>query len=594
MASRQELRALITIAGRIDPSLQSAMLRASGESMRLTRNIQSSANSMNRVSTIAKGAFLGDIAARGFTLISSRVTGFAAESIKLASDLNEVQNVVDVTFGKSSTQIDAWSKTALSAFGLSELQAKQFSGTMGAMLKSSGVTGEGMVKMSQNLSGLSGDMASFYNLSQEEAFEKIRSGISGETEPLKQLGINMSVANLEAFAMSKGIKTSYQNMDQASQTMLRYNYLLTVSKDAQGDFNRTQGGYANQVRLFQTNMQQLGATIGQKALPYLTQFLQYANKWAQNIDIGKVTQDVANAFTLMGNGIQWVRDNSNWLIPVVSTLAGAYANYKAVIIATTIAQRAQNIASIASSGYTAAQCAWIEYQTVVAGGGARVMGIITAAQWLWNAAMTANPIGTVVTAISILIGAGVLLWKNWDWVMAKGREFFAWIGKVAEPIKNFFGGGGSNSPDTTSQSLSTFSTADMYASGGIASRPSIFGEDGPEIAIPLQRTPRSIGLLQQAAQMLGVAGPKFAAGGMGNESGLGVASMDSPPRGAGLLQQVKGGISSTPGGVIHITYAPNIQGGNGSEVRRELDAQFEKFKAWCDQYFEDKMRVAYE
>jgi hypothetical protein len=547
---------------------------------------------MSRVSTIAKGAFLGTLASNAFTMISSRVVGIAANSIKLASDLNEVQNVVDVTFGKSASQIDAWSKTALNSFGLSELQAKQFSGTMGAMLKSSGVTGESMVKMSQNLTGLSGDMASFYNLSQEDAFEKIRSGISGETEPLKQLGINMSVANLEAFAMSKGIKTSYQDMDQASQTLLRYNYLLTVSKDAQGDFSRTQGGYANQVRLFQTNMQQLGATIGQKVLPYLTQFLQYANKWAQNVDAGKVTQDVATAFTMMGNGVQWAKDNSNWLLPVVSGLTAAYVVNKTAIVGASVAQNAHNIASMASSGYIAAQCAWIEYQTVVAGGGSRIIGIITAAQWLWNAAMTANPIGTVATAVGVLVAAGVALWKNWDWIVSKAMELWAWINKVAEPIKRFFGygEGDSNNPASVAQPSATY-----FASGGIATRPSIFGEDGPEMAIPLQRTPRSIALLQQTASILGLAGPIYASGGMTNESVLAIATQDGSPRSPELLQQAPrglGGFGVSNGG-INVMFAPNIQGGSGSDVKKALDLSFEQFKAWVEQYFEEKMRVAY-
>ena len=529
MASRQELRALITIAGRIDPSLQSAMLRASGESMRLSRNMRSSANGLNRVSEIAKGTFLGAIAARGFSLISERISGFAAESVKLASDLNEVQNVVDVTFGKSSTQINAWSKTALSAYGLSELQAKQFAGTMGAMLKSSGLTGEGMVKMSQNLAGLSGDLASFYNLDQETAFEKIRSGISGETEPLKQLGINMSVANMEAFAMSQGIKTSYSKMDQASQSVLRYNYLLSVSKDAQGDFNRTQGGFANQQRLFTTNMQQLGSTVAQQVLPYLTQFLQYANKWAQNVDVGKITRDVGTSFTLMGNGIQWAKDNSNWLIPVVSGVVGSVAALQIIGTVTGLYQ--------AWTATTFAQ---------------------TWAQQGLNVAMRENPIGIVITALGLLVAGGVAVWQNWDWLVSKAKDLWAWVNKVAEPVKKFFGyGGGSNTPDTTSQSLSTFSTADMYASGGIASRPSIFGEDGAEMAIPLQRTSRSFGLLQQTASILGV------------------------------------GAQNSSGNTIKITYSPVVQGGSGPDVQGALSTSFEQFKAWAEEYFGDGGRHSF-
>lgn len=138
---------------------------------------------------------------------------------QVASDLQEVQNVVDVTFGEQGSQkINGWSQSLLNAYGLSELSAKKYSSTLGAMLKSSGMADEQTMQMSQNLTMLAGDMASFYNLDSETAFEKLRSGISGETEPLKQLGINMSVANLQAYAMSQGIKKSYGEMSQAEQT----------------------------------------------------------------------------------------------------------------------------------------------------------------------------------------------------------------------------------------------------------------------------------------------------------------------------------------------------------------------------------------
>ena len=110
-------------------------------------------------------------------------------------------------------------------------------------------------------------MASFYNLDIETAFEKIRSGISGETEPLKQLGINMSVANLEAYALAQGIETSYNSMTQAEQVMLRYNYLMSVTADAQGDFARTSGTWANQTRLLSENWKRFTGVLAEQLLP---------------------------------------------------------------------------------------------------------------------------------------------------------------------------------------------------------------------------------------------------------------------------------------------------------------------------------------
>lgn len=109
---------------------------------------------------------------------------FGMQCVNAASDLQEVQNVVDTTFGESANQIDAWAKTAITQFGLSETKAKQFASTLGAMMKSAGMAGDEVVKVSEDLAGLAADMSSFYNLDFDTAFQKIRSGISGETEPL--------------------------------------------------------------------------------------------------------------------------------------------------------------------------------------------------------------------------------------------------------------------------------------------------------------------------------------------------------------------------------------------------------------------------
>lgn len=198
---------------------------------------------------------------------TAALINFGKESIKLASDIEEVQNVIDVTFGNGAAQIEEFAKSAAEAFGLSELSAKQYAGTMGAMLKSSGLATGAAQEMSTTLAGLAGDLASFYNLDTDTAFEKIRSGISGETEPLKQLGINMSVANLEAYALSQGITKSYNAMSQAEQVLLRYNYLLSVTTDAQGDFARTSGSFANQIRILQLNFDQLRIAVGNALIP---------------------------------------------------------------------------------------------------------------------------------------------------------------------------------------------------------------------------------------------------------------------------------------------------------------------------------------
>lgn len=213
----------------------------------------------------------------GLAMIARKALDTIKTGIDYASDLAEVQNVVDVTFGSATEAINSWSKECLAAYGMNEVSAKRYAGTIGAMLKSSGLAGDAIVDMSKDMVGLAGDMASFYNLDLETAFEKIRSGISGETEPLKQLGINMSVANLEAYALSQGITTAYNEMSQAEQVMLRYNYLMSTTADAQGDFARTQDSYANQTRLLSESWLEFTGVMAEQLLPVLTTIVSWLN-----------------------------------------------------------------------------------------------------------------------------------------------------------------------------------------------------------------------------------------------------------------------------------------------------------------------------
>ena len=205
------------------------------------------------------GKVVGTLAAAG---IGSILLNWGKAALETASDLAEVQNVVDTVFGDGARQIEAWSKKAGQQFGLTELQAKKFTSTLGAMMKSSGLASNEIVTMSTDLAGLAADMASFYNLDFETAFEKIRSGISGETMPLKQLGINMSVANLEAFALAQGLEKTFSEMSQGEQTMLRYQYLMQATSDAQGDFAKTADGFANAQRRIQTALDSISAVAG--------------------------------------------------------------------------------------------------------------------------------------------------------------------------------------------------------------------------------------------------------------------------------------------------------------------------------------------
>ncbi len=237
------------------------------------------------------GGLLGKIGRiLGSVFAVRQLVRFGKEAIELGSDLAVVQNVVDVTFGSLNSEVNAFAKNAVTQFGLSELSAKQFTSTMGAMLKSMGFGERAAADMGMSIAGLAGDLASFYNLDPEQAFYKIRSGISGETEPLKQLSINLSVANLEQYALTQGINKSYDAMTQQEQALLRYNYLLSVTSDAQGDFARTSDSWANQTRILSEQFNSLKATIGQGLISAFTPVIQVINTVIAGL------QTVANAF----------------------------------------------------------------------------------------------------------------------------------------------------------------------------------------------------------------------------------------------------------------------------------------------------------
>lgn len=247
------------------------------ETRRKSKQVKNSFEDMQDSMDIFKGTFMGNIVADMFSSMINGIKNTITGAISYASDLQEVQNVVDTTFEKNAQTVNDWSKTTLKDFGLNELSAKNYASTLGAMMKSSGLAEDQMLQMSMGLTQLIGDVASFRNLKPEEAFYKMKSVITGETEPMKELGVVMTEVNLNAYAMEKGIKTSYREMDQASKIALRYNYVMESLADAQGDFSKTQGSFANQSKLLTENWSAFTAQIATYVVPVLAILLQGLN-----------------------------------------------------------------------------------------------------------------------------------------------------------------------------------------------------------------------------------------------------------------------------------------------------------------------------
>lgn len=221
--------------------------------------------------TVLKGV-LTNLATDAIRMAADGLKDIISSGLEMASDLAEAENVVDTTFGNSAAAIYEFAQGAAEQFGISQLSAEKYAGSIGAALKGIGFDDDQIAEMSQQLTGLTGDLASFYNLESDESYGKIFSGvISGETEPLKSLGIVMSATNLQAYALSKGITKAYTSMSESEKAQLRYNYLLEQTADAQGDFAKTSDGYANQQRILKLNIENVSAAIGKKLLPSMTE-----------------------------------------------------------------------------------------------------------------------------------------------------------------------------------------------------------------------------------------------------------------------------------------------------------------------------------
>ena len=489
--NKKELRALITIAGKVDPSLQVAMLKASGESMKTSGKIGKMWGSLG---TKLKSGAVGLLKGLGTTILAvgtaAAVTfgAMGVAGLEYASDLQEVQNVVDKTFAENSAIIDDFAARSLEAYGLNALEAKKYSSTVGAMLKSMGLTSDETLVMSQNLTALAGDVASFYNLSGDEAFEKIRAGISGETEPLKQLGINMSVANLEAYALSQGISTAYNKMSQADQAVLRYNYLLSATADAQGDFADTSDSFANQQKLLKANIQQTAGEIMQNMLPALAGAMKEANGFIKSLDTAAIGKFVGSLADMAVAFMPLVMD----LMPLFGNLIGMIMPPLLQIgqaIIPIIVQVVQTLMQVLEPLIPPV----MQFVQVLL---PPLQTLLTAISPLLTA--LANLLGNVLGPVLKVVGA--IFQAICDLIAAFAKPITDFINGIV----NFFGGGGK-----AQEQLSNVSASDLemqnYALGGFSARPAIFGEAGLEAAIPIKPgNPRSIGLLQRTAQLLGI------------------------------------------------------------------------------------------
>lgn len=322
------------------------------------------------------------------TTLTLPLTIAGGASIKLASDMQESLNKVNVAFGQSAGEVLKWSETSVDSMGMASGSALDAAALFGDMATSMGISQQEAAKMAMSLTALGADLASFKNVPIEQAMQALNGVFTGETESLKMLGVVMTETQLKAFALTQGITKNVDKMSEAELVSLRYAFVLDRTKNAQGDFQRTNEGAANQMRIFTETLKEIGIQIGNVLLPIFTKIITVINK-------------TLKAFANLDENVK----------TVIVVVAGLVAAIGPVLLA---------IGAIAPIMATAI---------------ATIKSITTAFSLAGaGLALFTNPVGLTVIAIGGLITAGVLLYQNWDTVKQRAEELWIVVSNAFETI----------------------------------------------------------------------------------------------------------------------------------------------------------------
>jgi hypothetical protein len=329
----------------------------------LSQNLSTASKKLSEVGDKISGV------GRGLsTSVSLPLVGVGTAATKMAMDAVESENLFEVSMGKMSGAARSWSVELSDSLGLNEYGVRKNVATFNAMISSMGLAEEESLGMSEGLTKLSYDMASFYNLKPEEAFEKLKSGISGEAEPLKALGILVNDTTVKTYAYTHGIAKQGAELTESQKVQARYGAILEATQKAQGDLGRTMDSPTNKIRTLKEKTSELAISFGQLLIPILEKLIAFIAPivdWFSNLSKGQ--QDMVIKLALITAAIGPVILVIGKIITVISTLAGIFS---------------------AVSG------------AVAAAGGA--LAVLT------------GPVGIAIGIIAGLIAAGVFLFNHWD------------------------------------------------------------------------------------------------------------------------------------------------------------------------------------
>ena len=282
------------------------------------KGIKTAGNTIQKSGIESSLKNIGKAAIAAFSV--KAIVDFTKSCLELGSNLAEVQNVVDVTFGNLNGEVDKFAQNAIDQFGLGQTVTKKYVGTFGAMAKAFDFSNQAALEMAETLTGLTGDVASFYNLSTDEAYTKLKSVFTGETETLKDLGVVMTQNALDQYALANGYGKTTAKMSEQEKTALRYQFVLDKLSLAQGDFARTSDSWANQTRVLSLRFDELKATLGQGFINLFTPIVQGINLVISKL---QVLADAFKSFTEMIFGNAGGDNNSSAISNLVNDASNA-------------------------------------------------------------------------------------------------------------------------------------------------------------------------------------------------------------------------------------------------------------------------------